>query len=68
MKITIEPETKEEKNQFSEKRVYVGVFEFGITGRFTSMGFEKTFSHLHVADKYILYGKLMELRERLKDG
>ena len=69
MRITIEPETKEEKKQIKEAKVIEQVFEFAITGRFIKKpcGCVQDFSHLHTgADKIVLLNKLSELKDRLK--
>ena len=68
MRIEIHPETKEEKKQMPKKVVVWQVIEFGIVGRYQGKPGIHPFSHLHVNDKYMLYGQLTELRERLKDG
>ena len=65
MKITIEPE---EGDDF-ETKVYERVFEFGLVGRCVPKGlFEQAFSHLHIADKFVLLGRIAELQERLRHG
>lgn len=69
MRITIEPENDDEKKQFPEKKIIENAFEFALIGRAIKQKmFENTFSHLHVADKYILEGKLCELLARLRDA
>lgn len=68
MKITIEAETKEEKQQMSERLIFHQVFQFGIIGHYESETGMRSFSHLHTLDKFVLYGQLTELRERLKDA
>ena len=69
MKIIIEAQTEQEKKTFGKKIILGSVFEFGIIGRHIEKKlFESTFSHLHVADKCILEGKLYELIARLKNG
>lgn len=68
MKITIEAET--DKGEAPADPVVVEqVFEYALTCRHTSAltNAEASFSRLHIADKYILFGKLSELRERLRD-
>lgn len=67
MRITIEAETTEEKKQFPDKKVIENIFEYGLIGRYIKQKlFQDTFSYLHIADKYVLEGKLYELISRLK--
>jgi len=70
MKITIEPENEKEEQELEGKTVkWEKVFEFAITGGHIHEGmFERSFSHLHVSDKFVLIGKLFENIERLRNG
>jgi len=68
MKLTIEAETDEEREQVKESIVYSDIIDFAVIGRnLRGKIYEDTFSHLHVSDKYTMEGKLYELIARLRD-
>lgn len=66
MKITITPETEEEKKVYEAKE-YTEVYEFALTGTALEKKLMvKPIFHTH-GDRYSLLGKLLELVERLRD-
>lgn len=70
MKIIIVPDSREERKILGKDKLeYLNVFEFALTGRCMRQKLlEGNFSHLHIADKFVLMGKLEELKERLRSG
>jgi len=65
MRITIEPETDEEREKFEEK-VFENVYELIVAGSFMQGGIlPKPFSHSQ-GDLYVLMGKIEEVKERLR--
>ena len=66
MKITVEPDTNEEKSNISSV-VYEDIYEFVIVGRGINNLRDYTIQHSHVADKFRLIGLLYEMIERLKN-
>lgn len=65
MKITIEPETEEEKKQL-EKQIFENVFEYSLIG----MKMEGVIPHsicTWSGDKFVLIGRAHELIERIKN-
>lgn len=66
MKITLEPETDDEKKQYSETLVFEKVFEFCLAGSLMqSQIVPQDFNHTH-GDSYKIFGRLAEMQERIR--
>ena len=69
MKLTIEAETDDDREQLPEPMVHEHVFEFALCGRKELVGVRTIdFSHRHVQDRFRMIGQLAELTERLRSG
>ena len=66
MKITIEPETDDEKTKFGDTRILTKVCEFALTGIALEADILPHHFNLTHGDTYVLFGKLAELQERIR--
>ncbi len=66
MKITIESENDEEKSRFGEGKVFNKVCEFALTGIALEANVLPHHFNLTHGDTFVLFGKLEELKERLR--
>lgn len=66
MKITIETENENEREQFGDNKVLHKVCEFALTGIALEAGVLPHHFNLTHGDTFVLFGKLEELQERIR--
>jgi len=67
MKITIEPETDDEKEN-RDIQVFENIIEFGLVGRGNNGISDFCISNSHCSDRFSISGQLEELKLRLLHG